>query len=259
MKNFRTGIFLFLFFASGNFLFAQDSAQAFKWHVSSKKIDHNIYEINFATQGNSQWNLYAPNQNLNGVLTASLTAADSVFQIVGDFKQTGIAQHHPSKIFPGIAEKIYNGATTWTQQIKIEGTIPSSIQGTLLYTYGKGNEFYQSEYPFHVQLEGGVASTSRILIPGIDINHPVNNCGDDTQTKSLWSLFLLGLVAGILSLFFPCIFPLIPLTVSFFTKRSPTKKKGVVNAFFLWLFHLRHFCFIKPSFSCSQYSTGDSE
>lgn len=232
MKSFRIAFLLILFFSAGNFLFAQDSAQAFKWMVSSKKINHNIYEINFATQGNSQWNLYAPNQNLSGVLTTALTSTDSVFHIIGDFKQTGTAQQQPSKIFPGVTEKIYTGATIWTQQIKIEGTVPSSIQGTLLYTYGKGNEFYQSEFPFHVQLQGGVASTSRILIQSIDINHPVSNCGDDTQKKSLWSLFFLGLVAGILSLFFPCIFPLIPLTVSFFTKRSPTKKKGVVNAFF---------------------------
>lgn len=232
MKNFRKLFFLFLFFATGFFSFAQDSAQAFKWNVSSKKIENNIYEINFTTQGNSQWNLYAPNQNLSGVLTTALTSTDSVFHIIGDFKQTGNTQQQTSKIFPGVTEKIFNGTTTWTQQIKIEGTVPSSIQGTLLYTYGKGNEFYQSEYSFHVQLQGGVMSTSRILIPAIDIHHTINNCGEDTKEKSLWSLFLLGLIAGILSLFFPCIFPLIPLTVSFFTKRSPTKKKGVVNAFF---------------------------
>lgn len=232
MKNFGRSFFSFLCLLISFISFSQDSAQVFKWDVSSKKIADKTYELVFSTQGNNAWNLYAPNQDLSGVAAASISFSDSSFHPFGDFKKTGTLKEQPSKIFTGITEKIYNGPTTWTQQIKIDGTVPASIQGTLLYSYGKGDEFYQNEFNFNVKLEGGVASTARILIPSIDINHSVNNCGDVTQGKSLWSLFLLGLVAGLLSLFFPCIFPLIPLTVSFFTKRSPTKKKGVVNAFF---------------------------
>lgn len=212
--------------------FSQDSAQVFKWNVSSKKIADKTYELVFSTQGNAGWNLYAPNQDLSGVAAASITFPDSSFHASGTFAQTGTVKQQASQIFTGITEKVYTGPTTWTQQIRIDGIVPASVQGTLLYTYGKAEEFYQSEFSFNVKLEGGVASTARILVPSIDISRPVNNCGDVTEGKSLWSLFLLGLVAGLLSLFFPCIFPLIPLTVSFFTKRSPTKKKGVVNAFF---------------------------
>ena len=232
MKNFGRSFFGFLLLLTGITSFSQDSAQVFKWNVTSKKIADKTYELIFSTPGSEGWNLYAPNQDLSGVAAASITFTDSSFHSTGDFKKTGAMKEQASKIFTGITEKVFNGPATWTQQIKIDGMVPASVQGTLLYTYGKAEEFYQSELPFNVKLEGGVASTARILIPSIDINHPVNNCGDVTQGKSLWSLFLLGLVAGLLSLFFPCIFPLIPLTVSFFTKRSPTKKKGVVNAFF---------------------------
>jgi thiol:disulfide interchange protein DsbD len=42
-------------------------------------------------------------------------------------------------------------------------------------------------------------------------------------------VFLLGLVGGFIALFTPCMFPMIPVTVSFFTKRSPTRKKGIQN------------------------------
>ena len=230
MKISRLAFCIILFLGANLFAFAQDPAQVFKWNVTSKRITDNTYALTFSTQGAQGWYLYAPNQDLSGVATTSLNFADSAFQAVSKFKITGALKEQASKIFTGINESVFDGPTSWTQEIKINGTIPASLQGSMLFTYGRGEEFYQSEYNFSVALEGGVTSTARILIPSIDVNNAVNSCGDDTEGESLGSLFLLGLIAGILSLFFPCIFPLIPLTVSFFTKRSPTKKRGIINA-----------------------------
>jgi thiol:disulfide interchange protein len=82
-----------------------------------------------------------------------------------------------------------------------------------------------------VNLEGGIVSTSRIIIPSIDVKKPVSPCGDDdTDNKSLWGIFLLGFTGGLIALVTPCVFPLIPMTVSFFTKRSANRKKGIFNA-----------------------------
>jgi thiol:disulfide interchange protein DsbD len=75
-----------------------------------------------------------------------------------------------------------------------------------------------------------VEASSRILIPAIDLQHPVSSCGDDVISQSIWGIFLVGVGAGLLSLLFPCIFPLIPMTVSFFTKKSNNRRKGVINA-----------------------------
>jgi thiol:disulfide interchange protein len=231
MKNFRIGILHFFFLVTSLFSFAQDSTQAFKWNVSSKKISDHTYELIFSTQGNPQWNLYAPDQDLSGVASASLTLNDSAFHLIDQFKQAGTVKEQGSKIFTGINEKFYNGTTTWTQQIKIDGVVPGSIQGSLIYNYSKGEEFYQGELPFTVKLEGGVMSQSKIKIASIDVKHPVSACGDDeTSDKSLLTLFLIGLGAGFLALLFPCVFPLIPLTVSFFTKKAQSKKQGVRNA-----------------------------
>src|SRR5688500_13090548 len=44
------------------------------------------------------------------------------------------------------------------------------------------------------------------------------------------AIFFLGFVGGLIALITPCVFPLIPLTVSFFTKRSGSRKKGIKNA-----------------------------
>ena len=48
--------------------------------------------------------------------------------------------------------------------------------------------------------------------------------------KSLWGIFLLGIVGGFIALLTPCVFPMIPLTVSFFTKGSDNRSKAVFNA-----------------------------
>jgi len=231
MKKSHLVFLLLLIFTARLISYAQDSSQLFKWNISSKKLANNSYELIFSTPGNSQWNLYAPNQDLGGVASASLALNDSAFALVDQFRQTGSIKEQSSKIFTGTNEKVYNGATTWTQQIKIEGVVPGSIQGNLVYNYGRADEFYQGEFPFTVKLEGGVTKQSKIKIASIDVKRPVNNCGDDeTGDKSLLGLFLIGFGAGLLALLFPCVFPLIPLTVSFFTKRAQSKKQGITNA-----------------------------
>ena len=53
---------------------------------------------------------------------------------------------------------------------------------------------------------------------------------------SVLHIFILGFLGGLLALFTPCVFPMIPLTVSFFTKHSSNKKKGITNAIFYGFF-----------------------
>lgn len=51
-----------------------------------------------------------------------------------------------------------------------------------------------------------------------------------TESKSLLSIFILAFIGGFAALLMPCIFPMIPMTVSFFTKQSKTKSEGIRNA-----------------------------
>ncbi len=62
---------------------------------------------------------------------------------------------------------------------------------------------------------------------------PVSDCGtsNETSNKSLFAIIALGFLGGLVALITPCVFPMIPLTVSFFTKRSESKSKGKFEAF----------------------------
>lgn len=52
----------------------------------------------------------------------------------------------------------------------------------------------------------------------------------DGKSISFWATFLKGFFGGFIALLTPCVFPMIPLTVSFFTKQSKTRTKGITNA-----------------------------
>lgn len=64
---------------------------------------------------------------------------------------------------------------------------------------------------------------------------------DDTSNKGAFLIFLMGLGGGLIALLTPCVFPMIPLTVSFFTKGSGDRKQGIFQAimygFFIFLIY----------------------
>jgi cytochrome c biogenesis protein CcdA/thioredoxin-related protein len=230
MRSFRTVLTL-LFLLTGSLSFAQDSLSPFSWTVTSRRLAEGRYELQFRTPGQQAWDLYSPTQQLNEVPTAELAFTDSAIRAAGSFTDSGKVNTIQSSLFEQQV-KLQQGAVTWKQVVEIKGAVPARLQGTLLYTYGRGEAFYPSTaFPFSVALEGGVEASTTILEPAIDVRNPVSPCGDeDTGNKSLWTLFLIGLGAGLLALLFPCVFPLIPLTVSYFTKRSKTRRQGIVNA-----------------------------
>ncbi len=56
------------------------------------------------------------------------------------------------------------------------------------------------------------------------------------ESQSLWGIFIAGLIGGFAAFLMPCIFPMVPLTVSFFTKKSGSRSKAVSQAFLYGLF-----------------------
>lgn len=75
------------------------------------------------------------------------------------------------------------------------------------------------------------AAASDYWMPVVDQLKALENGGkNDVGHSSLWMIFLLGMLGGLVALVTPCVWPIIPMTVSFFLHRSGDKKKGVKDA-----------------------------
>ncbi len=69
-------------------------------------------------------------------------------------------------------------------------------------------------------------ATSDIYTPVIDELRAFDNNASTATDESLWTIFLFGLLGGFIALFTPCVWPIIPMTVSFFLKRTDNKRQG---------------------------------
>lgn len=222
-------------------LFGQD-ATGFEWNVVSKKTDDKKYELIFTTPGLSGWDLYAPNQDFDGFKTIELKFLDSTIRIAQQYADSGSSKVLKSPIFETDV-RLLSGTSTIKSEIIFDSIVPANLMGELTYSYGKDDNFYTLTHSFTIALEGGTESGTRTKIASIDIKNPVVDCGDDdSEGKSLFGIFLLGLAGGFIALLTPCVFPMIPLTVSFFTKKGQGRGKGAANAalygFFIFLIYV---------------------
>jgi cytochrome c biogenesis protein CcdA/thioredoxin-related protein len=228
-------LFSFLFF-KGN---SQDST-AITWEAGSAKSPNGEYQLIFKANVKTGWELYAPNQDLSGTPSVELYFADSSFSVKSAFTVEGKSEKRSISLFDNASFNLYPGNAKFSIPILIKDVVPARVFGTLNYFYGKEDSFYSGSYSFNIALEGGVNKASRIRINSIDLKNPVSPCGDTgTAGKGLASIFLLGLLGGFIALLTPCVFPLIPLTVSFFTKSSGKgKAHAFLYGFFIFLIYV---------------------
>ncbi|HET9056563.1 MAG TPA: cytochrome c biogenesis protein CcdA [Chitinophagaceae bacterium] len=238
MKHFI--FLLLLFFTVG--VYSQNTGQV-TWQFSSKKNADKEYEINGKGNIKDTWHLYGPNNDIEGLEQLRFSFTDSSIVQLGSIEVKGSSKKINDALL-GTTAEVYEGGVELSLKIKFTGDVPAKLKATLLYNIAGGEEFIPvTDEKVEVEMEGGVASNTRIKIQSIDIKNPVATCGDDdTEGKSLASIFFLGLIGGFIALLTPCVFPLIPLTVSFFTKRSTERKKGAANAmlygFFIFLIYV---------------------
>ena len=237
--------FLFFFHLLG---FAQDSSVV-NWQATGKKIREGQYEIHVKGTIKAGWHVYAK-PNLSAELEGlKITFSDSSILINGGQEITGNFKTITDKIF-NTASEVAEKELEVIQKITLSGAVPAKLKAVLLYNTANSESFIPEEKKVEIEMEGGVdmSASNRIFIPTIDLNNPINACGGtgisarESGSGALFTIFLLGFLGGLVALITPCVFPMIPLTVSFFTKKAITKKQGIFNAtlygFFIFLIYV---------------------
>lgn len=108
-----------------------------------------------------------------------------------------------------------------------------------------------SAAPENVNSVSAVAPKQEGLkVASLDFANPQTDCGivQEKNSENLWMYLLLGFFGGLIALLTPCVFPMIPLTVSFFTKGSTDKAKGKRDAIIYGFFILLIFVLLSVPF-----------
>jgi len=152
----------------------------------------------------------APYSSVNFDSTATKYLQDSI-------EEEGKAQTETDTTFHAQV-KYYTDSVVWLQ--KVNAADSTVLKGTISYMYKKGDEYIpqQAPFKFYIKPPAGIAGISAPA-QATNIKH------------SLWIIFFSAFGSGLVALFTPCIFSMIPVTVSFFTKRSKTRSQGIKNAF----------------------------
>ncbi len=231
-------LLLFLILLSGKILIAQEPAP-YSWEITGIKKADGVYTLNFSTKGNKKWDLYAPDAKFDDIPSSVLSFPDSSIVIAAALKADIEGRTIISPLFASAKYTVFQGPVSFSADIRIPGKVPAVLLGSLQFTYGRGESFFPLEtLNFEVALEGGVSADNKILISSIDISKPLQQCGQAAaeNKKSLFTVFLLGFLGGLVALLTPCVFPMIPLTVSFFTKKAGASSSGKRNAIVYGLF-----------------------
>ncbi|WP_298947140.1 cytochrome c biogenesis protein CcdA [uncultured Polaribacter sp.] len=228
--------------------FSQTEESPAVWQSTINKISNTEYNIVFTANLLQDWHLYSQ-YNPDGAsqpLEILIPEGKTGYELVGK-----AIESKTNKEYSEVWEKeeiFFSDVAILTQKIKITDTSLSTIS---LEVYGQvcKEACIQIEELFTFSLSGKKLEKEIVVLDDkskqltknlkLDLKNTSllkQNTNNSETDSSLISIFLLGFVGGLLALLTPCVFPMIPLTVSFFTKQSKNKRKGIFNAILYGVF-----------------------
>ena len=233
------------------------------FHSELKRISDTEAELLFQATIDAGWHVYSTGLGNNGPISATFHADRMEgAQTVGSLKARGKEVKQFDKMF-GMEVRYFEQAVTFVQKIRFTqprydiscyieyGACsdamclpPSSAE---LKTSGKGIEVKEpaktdtsliaQPQPVTSEKDTVLASKKDSILANNDLWQPVvkelqafgNKDITDTEI-SWWIIFFEGLLGGFLALFTPCVWPIIPMTVSFFLKRNKEQTKAIREA-----------------------------
>ncbi len=253
--------FILLFFISATLVQAQDNPVHIK--LSNKKVSACEYDLIFTASIDEPWHMYSLNKLADdGPNPTVFTFTKSKeYELVGKVKQ-GAPLKEFDKVFEMNVE-YFKHTATFTQRVRILTDKKLSVKGK--YEYQACTEekcIFPPADNFEFALTGSsdclTTNENALITAGTEKNQPSDSLTSldtskqatskttltetnlhsdivevekETENKAWWAIFLAGFLGGLTALLTPCVFPMIPMNVSFFTKQSKTKAQGIKNAF----------------------------
>ena len=220
-----------------------------KWTTSVEKKSDANYILTFEGTIENDWHLYSQFTSDGGPLPLEVLFKESKgnFSLIGKAKESKTRTSF-NDIFE-VNETYFEKKAQIKQEIQILNPSISIIEATLNYQVCKEVCINQEKkFSFTIPSTGPISSEKTLemeakdtiaidsLVPSLGSSNVMEAAVDSpakkesNSQKGLWSIFLIAFVSGFAALLTPCVFPMIPMTVSFFTKQSKTKAQGIRNA-----------------------------
>ncbi len=221
-----------------------------KWSTSTEKISDTEYDLIVQALIDDSWHLYSQNVPEDGPIPTTFT-----FESNKNYELSGTVSEDKGKtIFDpvfGMQIKFFEKKAEFRQRIKLINQELSIVKGEVEFMVCDDERCLPPTYiDLNFDLKNGspVAANSKSSDEGgINFQAPESSNQDTTTTeatsdisaydqesdgesKGLWTIFIIAFLSGFAALLTPCVFPMIPMTVSFFTKQSKTRAAGIKNA-----------------------------
>ena len=220
-----------------------------KWKSKTEKISETEYNLILEATIDSGWHLYSQFTPDGGPIPLSFAFAPAkgVYELIGKTKESTYKKQF-NDVF-GVDEFFFEKKAKFIQKVTIGSAEGAIIKAEIDYQVCKEvcinlNKSFQFVIPavtsgavLPVKNDTIVADTTTVTQSKATSLETKNSpiIPKKEEKKGLWSIFLLAFLGGFAALLTPCVFPMIPMTVSFFTKQSKTKAQGKRNAVFYGL------------------------
>ncbi|MES2543508.1 MAG: cytochrome c biogenesis protein CcdA [Bacteroidota bacterium] len=228
-----------------------------KWTTTLEKKSETEFLLVFNATIEQGWHMYSQFTPADGPLAMEFLYKDSKgnFDLKGKTNESKYEKAY-NDVFE-VDEYFFSGKAQFSQLVKITNPKIKSIKVDIDYQVCKQSCINQNksfEFKLPVMKIAAVDDlkdkndTTAIATTAIDTtsktkviaisNDSVKESEPKEEKKDKWTIFLFTILAGIFVTFTPCVFPMIPMTVSFFLKQSAgaNKAKGRMNALFYGLF-----------------------
>ncbi len=213
------------------------------WSQELNQIAEDEYELVFTGIILDGWHVYSQHTADGGSLPSVFTyeKAGKVYELIGDTSESETITAY-SEIFE-VDETFFKKKAVFNQKIKLLKPEVKQITVSLFYQVCK-EVCIPKEQLFHFSLDGSAVAIeekalddkSKALGAALKLDlknkellsNEIN--GESGASSGLLMIFGLGFLGGLIALLTPCVFPMIPLTVSFFTKHSQKRSKGIRSA-----------------------------